>query len=221
MPVYRNHRLVHIHIPKSGGTAIGSYFAALGDMHWDSECWVGQEYRSGRWYEYQHLTMQELLTFTGAEFEGFHSFAVLRNPYSRLLSDYYWRQSIRNGYPDAPLPAFDSVNDFVESIPDEIDSKWQELISESAKARSNFLIHVRPQSQYILNEKNQQQVHELLRFEQLDVDFAQLLGRYGLKTDTIRPPKEKDIASVFDRVTLDRVNRIYAKDFALGCYQML
>jgi len=221
MPVYRKHKLVHIHIPKNAGTVIERFFFELGDMTWHPESWVGQEYRDGRWYEYQHLSMEELLNFTGVEFHGFRSFAVVRNPYSRLLSEYFWRELIVRDFPDAPVLAFESIKSFIESIPDDISSNWDGLTSESNEAQTNFLIHVRPQQSYIFHKNRERLVNEILRFEQLEKDFARLLRRYGLTTDSINPPNEWCARTHLDRHLLDQVNRIYAKDFELGGYEML
>ena len=57
MPIYPKHRLVHIHIPKTGGTAIQKYFHDSGDRQWTPEGGLGQAYRDGRWYEHGHLSM--------------------------------------------------------------------------------------------------------------------------------------------------------------------
>ena len=84
MPVYRNHRVAHIHIPKTAGTAIERQFAELGDMQWDSSSWFGRIRRPDRWYEDQHLTLCELRQLSLGNVRGLHVFAVVRNPYQRL-----------------------------------------------------------------------------------------------------------------------------------------
>jgi len=95
MPVYHKHKLIHIHIPKTAGTAIEGFFHRIGDMQWGRESWVGQEKKNGRWYEYQHLSMQELRSLAGSPFPDHASFAVVRDPYTRLVSDYAWREWIQ------------------------------------------------------------------------------------------------------------------------------
>jgi len=219
MPVYHRSRLIHIHIPKTGGTAIERFFHSIGDMVWGKESWLGQEYLHERWYEFQHLSMSELLSFT-SEYRAFHSFAVIRNPYSRLVSEFHWRHPILQQR-DAPLLSFDSFADLVWAIPSQIGTQWRECLAGADRRRSNFLIHVRPQHHYVCLPNGNQVVMELLRFERLQEDFNELLGRYGMRTDLITKPRERNLADYYDRELLDRVNSIYSRDFALGGYEML
>ena len=100
MPVYRTNELLHLHVPKTGGTAIERYFDSVDDMVWGLPSWFGQQQRDGRWYEFQHLTLTELRGFVGDEFAGFESFAVVRDPYARLVSEFLWRQTIIEHNPD-------------------------------------------------------------------------------------------------------------------------
>ncbi|MDZ4729406.1 MAG: sulfotransferase family 2 domain-containing protein [Xanthomonadales bacterium] len=218
MPVYHRSKLVHIHIPKTGGTAIERFFHSIDDMVWGKESWLGQEYLHRRWYELQHLSMLELLNFTG-EFKIFYSFAVIRNPYFRLVSEFLWRQLVfQNG---GPHRYFDSFEELVFALPLEIDNHWRDLIRNANQHQANFLIHVRPQHQYVCDRSGKLVVNELLRFEQFKDDFARLLKRHGLQTEMIQTPGERNIEEYYDRKMLDRVNMIYARDFSLGAYEML
>ncbi len=218
MPVYKQHELVHIHIPRTGGTAIGAFFNSVGDMPWNRGSWVGQEMLNGRWYEYQHLAIEEFLTLSRNEFSGYRSFAVTRNPYHRLISDFHWRQMIHNNFPQAAVLVFDSFASLVAAIPDDINTNWDDLVQGADQAQANFLIHVRPQVHYIGTMKGAQQVQVLLAFEQLDRDFAALLSPYGISTSRIKPPAARPLEQHYDQAMLDRVARIYSDDFKLGHY---
>jgi len=217
MPVYRQTKLIHIHIPKTSGTAIERFFHSIGDMVWGRESWLGQEFLDQRWYEFQHLSMTELLNFTGEEFRYFHSFAVIRNPYSRLVSDFLWRGTLN---PQLNV-IFDSFEEFVQAMPLKIDTRWPIYLRKASKRRTNYLIHVRPQHHYVCTQSGEQVVKNLLKFERLKPDFDRLLAQHGLKTDMITTPQERNFKAYFDRDMLDRVNMIYAQDFKLGSYEML
>jgi hypothetical protein len=219
MPVYHRSRLIHIHIPRTGGSAIERFFHSIGDMEWAKESWIGEGYLHQRWYEYQHLSISELFGLTG-EFRNFHSFAVIRNPYSRLVSEFYWRRSLSE-QKNASLRPFESLEDLVSAIPLEVDTHWRDCVEGANRAQSNFLIHVRPQHHYVCTSTGFQVVKDLLRFERLNEDFNELLGRYGLHADTIRNRPEKNFGEYFSRETLDLVNLLYARDFSLGGYEML
>ena len=221
MPVYKKHKLVHIHIPKTAGTILGKYFDTQGDMSWGQDCWVGEVVRDEVCYEYQHLTMSELMDFSAGEFKWFHSFAVIRNPYTRLISDFYWRSNISELYPDSGIRKMNSFKAFVHSVPVNINTSWTDLIRDKTRGQANLLIHVRPQYQFVMDENGQRLVDEFLSFEKLGPDFARLLARFNQSTEIIKPPRLKTVTDYFDRETLDRVNQIYRRDFDLGGYEML
>jgi hypothetical protein len=213
MPVYHRHRLVHIHIPKTGGTAIERFFHEIGDMARGAEPWLGRARLGGRWYELQHLTWQELSSLSGLPLEEYASFAVVRDPYERMVSDHLWRNAIAAGHPDSPIRSFDSFAAFVRSIPPDLDARWTEFIDGADRREANFLIHVRPQHHYVFDDDAKRHVDDLLRFEALDRDLGISLGRHGLVVDGIRRPQQRDMSEFYDRELLDRVNAVYARDF--------
>ncbi len=213
MPVYRRHNLIHIHIPKTAGTAIEEFFHEIGDMEWGLQSWVGQERRDGRWFEFQHLTYEELMSFTGSQYDAFTSFAVVRNPYLRLVSDYLWHRA-------PPRATFDSLDAFLHSIPKDMDTNWKKYIARAEQAAANVLIHARPQHQYVFDASGKCLVDEVLRFESLEHDVARFLKPYGLSDSFIKPRRARSIHQYFDRAQLDLINEIYAKDFERLNYTM-
>jgi len=190
-------------------------------MAWNRTSWVGQEYSGNRWYEYQHLTMLEFVDLTGIEFRKFNSFAVIRNPYARLESDFRWRRQIIQQRPNAPLRPFDTFKEFVQAIPKDIDRNWFSYMESADQADANFLIHVRPQHHYVCSSSGEQMVEKILAFERLKSDFDQLSGEVGLVNKTVTTPRQRNYMESFDKGTMDSVNAIYARDFELGSYPRL
>ncbi len=221
MPVYPDYRLVHVHVPKTGGTAIGSLFEKLGAFRWSPEFWVGSERRNGRWYEYQHLSMRELSELSDAKLADYASFAVVRNPYARLLSDFLWRREIHDRYPDSPIRSFESFDAFLHALPEDLDSRWPSHVEGADREQANFLIHVRPQYQYVFDLEGRRLVDDLLRFETLDRDLGRLLARHGLDDATVSRPPARDLEPYYDRALLDLVNEAYVHDFECFSYAML
>lgn len=221
MPVYKNHRLIHIHIPKTGGTAIEWQFFALGDLTWGPECWIGEEIRDGRWYEYQHLSMTELQTLSNSQYADFESFAVVRNPYRRLLSDYFWRIKIREAWPKAAIPAFESFDTFIQSIPQDINTSWNAYMSRANREDANFLIHIRPQYHYVSNYDELNGLSHILKFENLKDELQKIFSSREIQTSRFRNGMEIDIAEHFTRTQLDIVNAIYERDFHAFSYEMI
>lgn len=221
MPVYHAHELIHIHVPKTGGTAIARCFERLGAFEWTREFWVGSERRDGRWYEYQHLSMGELEALSSAKLAGYASFAVVRNPYARLLSDHLWREAMAEQHAGVPIRCFDSFGAFLRAIPADLDSRWLEHVEGRDQPWANFLIHVRPQYQYVYDLRGRRRVDEILRFEQLDRDLGRLLARHRLNGSGIAAPRSRDLLAHYDRELLDLVNEAYVHDFECFGYEML
>ena len=218
MPVYHNHKLIHIHIPKTAGTAIESFFHRIGDMQWSPESWVGQEKMNGRWYEYQHLSLTELRTQSDSTFPGFKSFAVVRDPYTRLISDFAWRQQIKSNYPSSPTQFFDSFDDFLHAIPKNINTHWSEHIHRADQKWANFLIHVRPQYQFILDSEGNSLIDKIIMFENIDRDLAPFLKPFGLHVDNISAPHIRKIYECLSREQIGLIDEIYAGDFEFFSY---
>lgn len=218
MPVYRNNELLHIHIPKTGGTAIERYFHSIGDMVWGLPSWFGQQQRDRRWYEFQHLTLTELRGFVGDEFAGFGSFAVVRDPYARLVSEFLWRQRIVAHNPESFLRGFDSFDAFLDAIPDDIDAAWNDHVAGATKSETNFLIHVRPQHHYVGDTHGRIDADHIVQFEQLPDDLAPILEPLGLSTASFQRTHERNVAPYFGPAQLDRVAALYAPDFELFSY---
>jgi len=219
VPVYFHHELIHIHIPKTGGTAIGQAFERLGNTVSGRDAWVGRSQHDGRWFELQHLTWRELRHASGPAFDGWDSFAVVRDPCQRLLSDFLWRQRILQRNPATVLPCFDSLRDFVAAIPEGIDTHWDELIDGAPPGEANFLIHTRPQHHYLFDPTGARSVSHVLRFERLGRDFGRLLEAHGASAPEIRTPTPRELGAYYDRELLDRVHDLYAADFRLLGYE--
>ena len=221
MPVYRKHRLIHIHIPRTVGTAIEELFHGIGDMVWGLESWVGQERRDGRWYEYQHLSLSELLVLTNSAFENYFSFAVVRNPYARLVSDFRWRQATSQAYPGASIQSFQSFENFLQSIPRDINLHWSQLIQGADQSWANFLIHVRPQHHYVETNTHPNGVDQVIRFESIDTEMTKFLKRYGIKNTKIIKPRSPYFGEFYTREMMDIANEIYRRDFEVFSYEMI
>ena len=213
MPIYHLHRIAHIHIPKTGGTAIESHFHEIGDMEWGRASWLGREQRNGRWYELQHLTWLELRELSGLPLDSYKSIAVVRDPYSRMLSDFLWRRRIVKLRPQSTIRSFESFRDFLLAIPPDLDTRWSEYADGADREETNFLIHVRPQHHYVFDQLGNRQVDNVIRFENLDRELDRVLDGCGLNTSRIRRPPQRNLRAFYDRKLLDRVYDLYLKDF--------
>lgn len=215
MPVYRNHRVAHIHIPKTAGTAIERQFDALGDMHWNASSWYGRIRRPDRWYEDHHLTLCELRSLSLEELRWLDTFAIVRDPYQRLLSEYHWRHTLvyERGAPE--LLAFDSFEAMVAAIPLDLDHNWGRYIGLADRDHSNLLIHIRPQWHYVADSAGRpDDAVAIVRFEHLRDDLEPLYRRWHVASRPFGPPSPPlDLAEYYTDEMLAVVNAVYARDF--------
>jgi hypothetical protein len=219
MPVFRNNKLVHIHIPKTGGTYIQQYFHSIEDLEWGPNSWIGQEWLDDRWFEFQHLSYSELVAFTGDEFRQFQCFAVVRNPYARLVSDFLWRQAIARRNPDSFVPSFETFDAFIASIPVDIDRNWSQLIRGASKSQANLLIHVRPQFHYV-QSANGGAVENIIRFERIGEELNAFLKPLQLTMDGLGQRPERSFSDFYSPGTRKVVEDIYAGDFDMFGYDL-
>lgn len=214
-----------LHIPKTGGTALEK--AALnsginwGICHYKVSSEVGcqnpdftgsreknLEVTRLRPHERWHTPLQY---FESNPLQDADTFAVIRNPYDRYISEYYCKWGSRGG----PKK---NKND-----PDVMNRYLQQRIPEEFKAA-----HWIPQHYFIYDENGQRLVDHILHFENLHEEFAALMKAYDM--DVVLPiPEKKNHASNDKRLTakdlypetLEIINRVAAKDFVIGQYKMV
>lgn len=213
MPLAKiNGRLIHfIHIPKTGGSCITSYLRAKGPVALYSREPV-------KWSKStpQHLeaaTQRILLP------DGFsdHSFAILRDPFDRLLSEYRYRATRQNcplDLPDRITPSDELTVEFDwGTVFHGTFDQWVKRIL-SGQISDPYLCdnHVRPQAEFIPpNAKT-------FLFED---GLEQVFTWIDQVTDTERAlvPLDRNISSKFSIQMLEETRRMisdfYHKDFLL------
>ncbi len=221
MPVHPNHRVVHLHIPKTAGTQVGDIFAELGDMSWEREHWYGTTVIDGRHVELQHLSLVELREFSHREFDSYHTFAVVRDPYQRLISEYHWRHRSRGLDPLVVRPV-DTFEELVASIPWDLDHNWSRYAALADGPHANLLTHLRPQWQSVCDSAGRRDpAVQIVHFERLGEELTPLLQRWHVP---VAPPwhhrAPRNLAEYFTPETMAVVNRVYAQDFEWFGYEL-
>ena len=223
MPVYRNHRIAHLHIPKTAGTTLETQFAELGDMHWNTRSWYGSIKRADRWYEDHHLSLNELRQLSAGDITGMDTFAVVRNPYQRLISEYHWRHALVFGQNAPDLTAFESFDALIAAIPLDLPYNWSRYVSLADRDHANVLIHLRPQWQYVCGAPGQlDPTVEIVRFERLRDDLEPLYRRWSVPTRPFRqPPQPRALADYYTDASLAVVNEVYGRDLEWFGYERI
>lgn len=172
-----------------------------------------------------HSPLQDFLE---NPYRGRPTFAVVRNPYDRLIGFFYcpW-----NGYkgiaPDDPK----SLNAFIQEAlfpkPRPTEAPKTGTPAPVAPIKPAAMLHLRPQYHYIFatNEimaHSQPFVTHVLHYENLQEDFLNLMKMYGME-EKIKLPSDRLQAATerprtlsvedFDDATLRMIHRFYGRDF--------
>ena len=92
MVVIHKKKCIFVHIPKCAGTSMEQFLKDYGNNN--IEYFGVFNNRS-----LHHLTAYELLmSLRKKKFEKYYRFSIVRNPYDRLLSEYYWNPIYGIGY---------------------------------------------------------------------------------------------------------------------------
>ncbi|MBL6426564.1 MAG: sulfotransferase family 2 domain-containing protein [Maritimibacter sp.] len=190
MPLYKNGArcLLYIHIPKTAGSSIHKFVAqSSARIALHSRTRVGTHSVTP-----QHIHWDVLSRWIPRDFYD-SSFTVVRNPYSRLASEYFWQ--LRLG-----------------TAKREVFKEWVKfyfgLYEKHAIAADN---HIRPQVDFIGPET------AVFKLEDgVNVVLDHIAANLGLKPIDVAPPRENssEIQMIdVDRNTLDAIYDFYRRDF--------
>ncbi len=123
----------------------------------------------------QHLTCEMLRERIGDEkYNSYYKFSFVRNPWARLLSSYFWRQTLPKERPVLPFDVF-------------VDNARQ-VVVKKLYYEQEFGDHFIPQAEYTRD------VDDVFRYESFDSGVITIASRLGIPPATISPktPKHYD-----------------------------
>lgn len=184
--------ILYLHVPKTGGGTIEAWLRTLGPLHFHT---VGLP--AALRCTPQHLRMCDFRELFG---DGFfhHVFMTVRNPYTRIVSEYRMRAVLaKQGFWQA-WPTF---------------SQWLETHLDLA-AKDPFILdnHLRPQWHFLGSGV------EVMKFEMgLPAIVARMANVIGVEPPSTLPHVHRTADQGpevrFDRVDRLRVREFYARDF--------
>lgn len=197
----REKKIIFIHIPKTGGTTIEKLLFPTYKFEdktnysylygWD--CNLG-------WLN--HLTLDQILNFDdNNSFQKYQMFAVVRNPWDRLASEYHWKISI------SKLTL--SFSDFVRALY----INEAEKIKSCYKSELAYLQHFKLQSDYL--SASYVDVIKILRFENFEKDVRRFLHKNGIMCNNIpriRASHHSHYTEYYDNDCIEMVREIYGED---------
>jgi len=193
MPYSDQLETVFLHIPKTGGTTIKRL---LGIHQFNSE---NPELIPSP----QHLTCALLREKMGSEkYDSYFKFTFVRNPWTRLVSEYFWRQGAPKRRLDMTFSEF---------------TKYAEDVVRNGRFYDRkFDDHFIPQIEYTSD------VNRVLRFEQFAEGVTSIAGQLGVHIDKVpeKPARRHDnYWEFYDPASRARVERVYQEDIDAFGYE--
>lgn len=163
--ISERHNCVFVHVPKTGGQSVELFFLRHYGLEWDERAPLLLAFNADRERGPERLAHLYASEYVGlgyldaSAFDNSFKFAFVRNPWSRLVSEYRYR-SYGSHY---------SFSEFVrEGLPEPDDY-------------TDAHRHIVPQSDYLVNQAGELLVDFVGRFEALQRDFDVVCERLGIE----------------------------------------
>jgi hypothetical protein len=198
MVVCHEKRCIFIHIPKTGGTSIEQF---IKDNDKNNLLFIGV--RNNR--SLHHLTAKELKLIIPYIYIKYYKFSIVRNPYDRLLSEYYWNPSINLGNKYGK-----SKKHFLENV--------TKIVKNQNYFNNIYNDHFIPQYNF-LYDKNKLLVNHLFKYEDLEWVSNFLKKKLNIKRDFPYLNKNTIEKESWNEEEKELIFNLYKNDFLYFGYQ--
>lgn len=216
MPISHKHKTVFMHIPKSAGTSISRWL----DIAESESNYYITRYTHGNNCALQHIPYENMRSQIGSEiFDSYYKFAVVRNPWDRLVSTYKWRNGKK---------LYKNFKDFVEFVYGLYIKYSFEKLQEYPNFSKYFCAHFYPQYMYIPSMSNnvlsdelcEQENFDILKFENFNTDIIKVKTKLNINRPLPHLNKSftNNYRDYYDEETKNMVEEMYKKDITLFGY---
>jgi hypothetical protein len=203
MPYFSKKHILFIHIPKTGGTTIeqtlrnGDNMSLIGS-HGNS-LFPDPELRKVALQHQTYNAIYEHRELCKVPFDDkLRVFAVVRNPYHRLMSDLFYFHLVGRG--SRPENIYKVILNYIDQ--DKYDN------------------HNLPQYKFVTDKNGK--LHQnitIMRTETLDDDLEKFGYKIGRRSNV--GSVKKDYMEFLNQDSIDLINKVYQKDFELFNYPMV
>lgn len=223
MPIYHELKAIFIHIPKTGGTSIEESLVT-DTPHWktvDEQHWYGNiesnEAHVKYSYELDHSTMRYLKKNCKFYDNAYFSFAFVRNPYARLVSEFH---HCKYGYSRFIRKAeFETFSDFVMILQKNFD-----YILKNEQKNHYLVSHYLPQYKFTHNYKDLLIVDFIGKLENIQEDWNVVCKKLMIENEITHSKKyaspfEYKYEEYYTPELKEIVYQLYEKDFIYFKYE--
>lgn len=204
MPYFKNENILFIHIPKTGGTSIDSYFL----NKYNEEVGVDKLIHPFIKYKnvaYQHLQLQVIYNQRNEfniDFDNIQIITIVRNPYHRIMSELAFLHLVKDD--TSPEITYEHIQNLI------IQHNYGIL-------RDN---HIRSQYDMLtLNGKIPDNI-KILRTENLN-QMMHDMGYIDFNLYEHTTSLTKPYMSYLNKESIELINKFYEKDFEYFSYEMI
>lgn len=208
MPVSDYHECIFVHIPKCAGSAIED---SLSIKRRNKQQLHGPD---GKGDFLQHMTIFEINKLLNENQNKYFSFAIVRNPYSKLVSDWSWckrwfkhKWLTTNDNTKVGFPSFESYISFIENV------------------GTNAWSHFKLQKEFIYDSQNKSKIDYICKIETLNTSFENIKqcikNGDSIKLIKSNSSRHKPWRTYYSEDLYQRVNKLYKDDFDILNYNFI
>ena len=196
-----NKKCIFIHITKTAGTSVEQYLKDNGrnELLFD-------RFMFNR--SLQHLTALELKKQLGSVFNKYYKFSIVRNPYDRLLSEYFWTPVPHIGHKYGK-----TKGEFLQYV--------KNVVKNNAYFINFYNDHFIPQYMFLYDKKKRLLTDNLFKYEDMEFIINYLKRKLEISREfphinkSIRD-ESKDFWNEEDK---ENIYKLYETDFILFGYE--
>jgi hypothetical protein len=212
--ICHKNKCIFIHVSKCAGSTIEKSFGINLSKQTDQNLEMLYGWDEKNKLHLQHATPQELIDtgeLTWNEWNEYYKFIIVRNPWSRALSDYLWVIKGRT--------IVDSFSNFLNKK-----GRFHEILNNK-KIKAYRGDHLKKQKEYFFYNNQKLDYNLIIRFEDIDKGLLELKKQLSLGDDFFMPKtnvgqkKYKHYSYFFNHVRKKEVEHKYSEDIQFFNYR--
>lgn len=217
MPINFEKKCIFVHIPKTGGISVLKQLKFKRSPYtlWDDELLLAEGKgvptptitNSGR---LQHLPATLVKILRPDIFDSYYKFSVVRNPYTKILSEFSWKYKFE-------------FNSEAKTYSDQDHKILFDRFLYKIEMGKLKTMRVYSQHKYLYDDLGNLMVDDIIRFENFEEDCKKIFKKMGVECEKIihknKAKVELNKNLLLDEKNKERIYNLYKIDFDTFGYQ--